>query len=97
MSTWQYKYQMNTAFLKIKLLDNLLKTIQVERQLLLDEAIIKTNNPTLRMRRFRILSQLAEYESVTINKILLLESDDVCDFMNQAYLLEISNVVDRSG
>ena len=88
---------MNTAFLKIKLLDNLLKTIQVERQLLLDEAIIKTNNPTLRMRRFRILSQLAEYESVTINKILLLESDDVCDFMNQAYLLEISNVVDRSG
>ena len=88
---------MNTAFLKIKLLDNLLKTIQVERQLLLDEAIIKTNNPNLRMRRFRILSQLAEYESVTINKILLLESDDVCDFMDQAYLLEISNVVDRSG
>jgi hypothetical protein len=88
---------MNTAFLKTKLLDNLLKDTQAERQRLMDEAIIKTNNPTVSMRRFRMLSQLSEYESVVINKIMQLESDDVCDFIDNAYRAEISNIVDRAG
>jgi hypothetical protein len=88
---------MNTAFLKIKLLNDLLKTTQAERQRLMDEAIIKTNNTVVKMRRFRMLSQLAQYESVAIDKIMQLESDDVRDFIDHAYRAEISNVVDRSG
>ena len=88
---------MNTAFLKIKLLNDLLKTTQAQRQWLMDEAIVKTNNPVVNMRRFRMLSQLAEYESVAINKIMLLESDDVLDFIDNTYQSEISNIVDRSG
>jgi hypothetical protein len=88
---------MNTAFLKIKLLNDLLKTTQAQRQLLINEAIVKTNNPVINMRRFRMLSQLAEYESVVINKIMLLESDNVYDFIDNAYQSEISNIVDRSG
>jgi hypothetical protein len=88
---------MNTAFLKIKLLNDLLKTTQAQRQWLINEAIVKTNNPVINMRRFRMLSQLAEYESVAINKIMLLESDDVYDFIDNAYQSEISNIVDRSG
>jgi hypothetical protein len=88
---------MNTAFLKIKLLNDLLKTTQAQRQQLINEAIIKTNNPVVNMRRFRMLSQLAEYESVVINKIMQLESDDVLDFIDNTYQSEISNIVDRSG
>jgi hypothetical protein len=88
---------MNTAFLKIKLLNDLLKTTQVARQQLINEAIIKTNNPVIKMRRFRMLSQLAEYESVAINKIMQLESDDVLDFIDNVYQSEIYNIVDRSG
>ena len=88
---------MNTAFLKTKLLSDLLKTTQAERQRLMDEAIIKTNNTVVKMRRFRMLSQLAQYESVAIDKIMQLESDDVRDFIDHAYRAEISNVVDRSG
>ena len=88
---------MNTAFLKIKLLNDLLKTTQAQRQQLINEAIVKTNNPVVNMRRFRMLSQLAEYESVAINKIMLLESDDVLDFIDNTYQSEISNIVDRSG
>jgi hypothetical protein len=88
---------MNTAFLKIKLLNDFLKTTQAERQRLINEAIVKTNNSVVKMRRFRMLSQLAEYESVTINKIMQLKSDDVCDFIDTAYQSEISNIVDRSG
>jgi hypothetical protein len=88
---------MNTAFLKIKLLNDLLKTTQAQRQQLINEAIIKTNNPVVNMRRFRMLSQLAEYESVAIDKIMQLESDDVLDFIDNTYQSEISNIVDRSG
>jgi hypothetical protein len=63
---------MNTAFLKVKLLDDFLKETHKHRQKLLEELIVKTNNPVIKMRRFRMLSQLAEYESVTIKKSYLL-------------------------
>jgi hypothetical protein len=88
---------MNTAFLKIKLLNDFLKTTQAERQRLINEAIVKTNNSVVKMRRFRMLSQLAEYESVTINKIMQLESDNVYDFIINIYLSEIYDIVNRSG
>lgn len=88
---------MNTAFLKVKLLDDFLKETHKHRLKLLEELIIKTNNPVIKMRRFRMLSQLAEYESITIKKIMLLDSDQVTDFVNDSYRMEISTVVDRSG
>jgi hypothetical protein len=88
---------MNTAFLKVKLLDDFLKETHKQRQKLLEELIIKINNPVIKMRRFRMLSQLAEYESITIKKIMLLDTDDLTDFSNGTYRAEISTVVDRSG
>ena len=88
---------MNTAFLKVKLLDDFLKETHKQRQKLLEELIIKTNNPVIKMRRFRMLSQLAEYESITIKKIMTLDTNDVTDFIDSDYRGEISTVVDRSG
>ena len=88
---------MNTAFLKVKLLDDFLNETQSQRQKLLEELIIKTNDPVIKMRRFRMLSQLAEYESITIEKIMLLDTDAVTDFYNSNYRGEILTVVDRSG
>jgi hypothetical protein len=88
---------MNTAFLKVKLLDDFLKETHKQRQKLLEELIVKTNNPVIKMRRFRMLSQLAEYESITIKKIMTLDTNDVTDFIDNGYRGEISVVVDRSG
>jgi hypothetical protein len=88
---------MNTAFLKVKLLDDFLKETHKHRQKLLEELIVKTNNPVIKMRRFRMLSQLAEYESITIKKIMLLDTDLVTDFVDGGYRGEISNIVDRSS
>jgi hypothetical protein len=88
---------MNTAFLKVKLLDDFLKETHKHRLKLIEELIVKTNNPVVKMRRFRMLSQLAEYESVTIKKIMLLDTNNVNDLVYSAYMQEILTVVDRSG
>jgi predicted PolB exonuclease-like 3'-5' exonuclease len=87
---------MNTAFLKVKLLDDFLKETHKHRQKLLEELIVKTNNPVVRMRRFRMLSQLADYESITIKKIMLLDPC-VTDVIYHNYCQEILTVVNRSG
>jgi hypothetical protein len=88
---------MNTAFLKVKLLDDFLKETHKQRQKLLEELIVKTNNPVIKMRRFRMLAQLAEYESITIKKIMTLDTENVTDFIDSGYCGEILVVVDRSG
>ena len=88
---------MNTAFLKVKLLDDFLKETHRHRRKLLEELIVKTNNPVIKKRRARMLSQLAEYESVTIKKIMSFDSTDPLDFLQDTYRIEILHIVDRSG
>lgn len=88
---------MNVDFLKVKLLNDLLTETHKQREELLKELIIKTNNPVIKMRRFRMLSQLAEYESMTIKKIMLLEADALTDFQDLSYRAEIFSVVNRSA
>jgi hypothetical protein len=57
------------------------------------------NDPILVKRRFRMLSQLSDYESQLYKKIYQFCSDDINDYVLAAKQIvqEINNVVDRSG
>lgn len=57
------------------------------------------SDPTLLKRRYRMLSQLADYESQIYKKIHQFQSDDVNDYVLATHQIihEIHNVSDRSG
>lgn len=59
---------MNTL-LGLALLDRFLESSQKVRTDLLNELIDNATDPVIRMRRFRMLSHLAAYESQVIQKI----------------------------
>lgn len=97
---------MNSVFLKILILDTFVKAVIERREILLDELKTYGCDPVRRMRRIRMLSQLAYYESETIKKINDFESDDIDDWLSQSsddwlgfqiLIDEIDNVIDRSA
>ena len=90
----------NHTFLKLKLLKDFLKTIAESKQLLLNECIeIGGTDPVILMRRFRMLSQLCQYESDIINKINNFEitSFDDVNASRQNILYELHFVTNRSA
>ena len=92
--------QVNQTFFKLKLLKDLLKHSTKVKQILLDECInMGGTDPVILMRRFRMLSQLSQYESEIINKIYNFEITSPDDFLNNqwATVLEVQNIVDRSA
>lgn len=64
---------------------------------LLDELIANATDPTIRMRRFRMLGQLSQYENQIIQKIELLETDDPFDFLDPQLTQELKRVVSRNA
>ena len=59
----------------------------------------KASDPVIFKRRFRMLSQLAEYESQIYKKIHNFKTNDIDDYVStmQQILIELYNVTDRSG
>lgn len=89
---------MNSVFLKILILDTFVKAVIERREILLDELKTYGCDPVRRMRRIRMLSQLAYHESETIKKINNFESDDIDDWRGFQILIdELDNVIDRSA
>ena len=70
-----------------------------ERKILQDELLAKSSDPVLCKRRFRMLSQLAAYESQIYQKIYNVDSDCLEDYINGAIIIidEIRNVTDRNS
>jgi hypothetical protein len=92
--------QINQTFFKLKLLKDLLKESAKVRQTLLDECIdIGGSNQIVLMRRFRMLTQLSQYESSIIDKIYDFEIVSLTDFTNglQQILQEIKIVTNRGA
>ena len=59
----------------------------------------RATDPTIAMRRFRMLNQLASYESQIIKKIYEFQSNDMNDYVmavNQI-IAELNHVTDRNG
>lgn len=92
--------QFNQTFFKLTLLNDLLEQSSRARQVLLDECInIGGTDPIILMRRFRILSQLAYYESEIINKIYNFEITSLDDVVGNFNIInhEINVIIDRNS
>jgi len=59
----------------------------------------KASDPVLLKRRFRMLSQLADYESQIYKKIYQFQSNDTDDYVQSVgqIINELNDVTDRSG
>lgn len=81
------------------LIDIVSKLINAQRTILEQELQEKASDPVIFKRRFRMLSQLADYESQVYKKIYSFETEDLNDYRQVAYLIntEIQNVTNRSG
>jgi hypothetical protein len=87
----------NTTFLKVQILDDFLKQIEIHRHILAKELLLNANRSIIRNRRARMLSQLSRYESDTIEKIMNFETTEPLDYFAKNYLTEISKIVNRSA
>ena len=67
------------------------------RQSLFDELVNRATDPTIYLRRFRMLSQISLYESQVISKIYNMETDDIADFESNEYINGLCIVANRNG
>jgi hypothetical protein len=88
---------LNVKYYKVVLLKNFLeKTCQARTQLF-DELAVHAIDPVLYNRRFRMLSQLGQYESQIIKKIQNFETDDVGDLFPDKFFNGIEAILNRSA
>lgn len=81
------------------MVDTVVKTIQTRRSILFQEMQERAGDDVIFKRRFRMLSQLADYESQIIKKIYQFSGNSVDDYVlaAKAIVSEIYDVTDRSG
>lgn len=84
-------------FFRLVALKNFLDESARLKTKLLDELIAHATNPTIRMRRFRMLRQLSFYEHQIIQKIESLATDDCFDFIDNSIDQELRKVVSRNA
>ena len=89
--------EVNKTFFKLKNLKDFLKFSTEVRNILLNECIDQGGTDSvILMRRFRMLSQLSQFESDVITKIYNFDNEDFKDII-QPLIDEIQTVVDRSA
>lgn len=86
-------------FYKLYLIDIVSRIIDNQRILLEKELQEKASDPVIFKRRFRMLSQLTDYQSQIYKKIYNFDTEDLNDYKQVVYLIntEIQNVTSRSG
>jgi hypothetical protein len=84
-------------FLRLRLLKKFLTHSTNLKNTLLQELVSQASDPMIRMRRFRMLRQLCQYESQIIKKIEILQTDNVSDFLLKSFEHEIEAVVRRDA
>lgn len=89
--------QQDYIFFRLNILTQFLDEVKKHRAQLLNELIDRATDPVIRMRRFRMLSQLSQYESQIIDKIANVETDNVNDFNENMLDFEISRIVNRDA
>jgi hypothetical protein len=88
---------MYTTFLKLLTLNTFLETVAEHRAELLKELKDYGCDPVRRMRRFRMLCQLSQYEADMIKKIDSFESDDLKEWLDIGLLLSsLDHITNRS-
>jgi len=91
--------QTNLLFLKLLVTQQVFNSIESQRQKLQYELIELADDPVLLKRRFRMLRQLAVYESQILDKIYNFEFQTVDDYNNSIGQIndEIRSVTSRDG
>ena len=87
----------NFDFYKLKLVQDTVQLVADARTKLLEELLIHASDSTIKMRRFRMLKQLSQFESQIIEKIWRFETDDHRDLLQIKLLDEIRSVVSRDA
>jgi hypothetical protein len=87
----------NQLFFQLIALKSFLDKSAILKNKLLEELIANATNPTIRMRRFRMLEQLSVYEHQIIQKIELLETDEPFDFLDSLIASELKKVGSRNA
>ncbi len=83
----------NNTFFKLKVINDFLTATSNARTSLLNECIgAGGTDPVIRMRRFRMLSQLSQYEADTIKKIYTLDGDHDIDSLVIGLRALVNNV-----
>jgi hypothetical protein len=85
------------TFYRIIMLQEFLVKVQAAKEVLLGELVTRASDPVILKRRFRMLSQLALYESIVVSKIYNLETEDNSDFLNLSYIKHINTIIDKSA
>lgn len=87
------------VFFKLTMSDIVSKLIESHRIVLKRELQERASDPVIFKRRFRMLTQLAEYESQIYKKIYNFNTDDFQDYNLAMNLIvqEIQDVTNRSG
>lgn len=85
------------TFYRIIMLQEFLAKVRAAKEELLGELISRATDPVILKRRFRMLSQLALYESMIVSKIYNLETDDNNDFLKSDYIRAIPTITDKSA
>jgi hypothetical protein len=89
---------MNDTFFKLRILHEVLTATQKERETLLSELVNSAIDPTIKKRRYRMLSNLATFEASVIKKIYDFETDDLSDLYSSSFFIqELKTLLDRSA
>lgn len=89
--------QVNHIFYKAYLINALHQHIQPVRQQLLSELTAAGTDSVVFMRRFRMLGQLADWESQVTKKIYSFETDSAEDYLIEPFVSELNMITSRDG
>lgn len=89
--------KINHVFYKTYLINMLQQRIAIQRQLLLQELTAAGSNHVVWKRRFRMLGQLAIWESQVTAKIYAFETDNADDYQLDKFVEELMMVTSRNG
>ena len=89
--------KINHVFYKTYLINMLQQRIAIERQLLLQELTAAGSDSVVWKRRFRMLSQLAAWESQVTAKIYAFDTDNAADYELGMFIEELMMVTSRNG
>ena len=89
--------KINHVFHKTYLINMLHQRIAIERQSLLQELTASATDAVVWKRRFRMLSQLASWESQVTAKIYAFRTDDADDYQLNTFIDELMIVTSRNG
>jgi hypothetical protein len=86
-------------FYKLIVVDLVNKSISYHRTALHQELCELANDPILLKRRFRMIAQLADYESQIYKKIYKFNSSNINDYVEavERIIMEVHDVVSRNG